>query len=138
MIRVLVVEDSPTARQLLVGLMENDPDIRVVGEAVNGRQAVDMAIELEPDLITMDVVMPDMDGLEATRQIMLKRPTPIVIITAHADDSELDIAFDAMAAGAVDVMSKPSGFGKRTESTWGKGLVNKIRNLSRARPKRLE
>jgi two-component system chemotaxis response regulator CheB len=74
MIRVLIVEDSPTSRAWLKQLLGEDPEIQVVGQAVDGQQAVDMAARLQPDLITMDVVMPDMDGLEATRQIMARWP----------------------------------------------------------------
>ena len=76
MIRVLVVEDSPTVRLQLVRLLEDDPEIEVVGQAEDGRRAVELVIGLQPDLITMDVVMPDMDGLEATRQIMAVGPRP--------------------------------------------------------------
>ena len=107
MIRVLVVEDSPTARLHLVRLLEDHPEIQVVGQATSGRQAVELVIELQPDLVTMDVVMPDMDGLEATRKIMARRPTPILIVTGHAGFSEMNIAFEALKAGALDVVAKP-------------------------------
>ena len=134
-IRVLVVEDSPTAQQLLVYLLEGDSDIQVVGQASSGRQAVEMVTKLEPDLITMDVVMPDMNGLEATRQIMAQRPTPILIVTAHADSPELNVAFEAMKAGALDVVAKPVGFGDEEDEEWGRELVSKVKALAGVRPR---
>ena len=129
MIRILVVEDSATSRQLLVSFLQDDPEISVIGQAENGRQAVEMAAELGPDLITMDVVMPDMDGLEATRQIMAARPTPIVIVTAHAGNSPgLNIVFEAMAAGALDVISKPS-LGRDGVDEWRRDFLDKVKAL---------
>ena len=130
MIRVLVVEDSPTVHQLLVSLLEADPEIRVVGEATNGRQAVELASQLHPDLITMDVVMPDMDGLEATRRIMAQRPTSILIVTAHIDSPELNIAFEALKAGALDIVAKPRVLGEELPGDWGRELVAKVKALA--------
>ena len=137
MIRVLIVEDSPTERELLVHLLGEDPEIQVVGQAADGRQAVEMAARLQPDLITMDVVMPDMDGLEATRQIMAQRPTPIVIVTSHTDSPELNVAFEAMKAGALDVVAKPAGFDQEEGGDWGWELVAKVKALAAVRPRQL-
>ena len=81
MIRVLVAEDSATARALLVQILAADPEIQVVGEAVDGIEAVEMTQRLRPDLVTMDIHMPRLDGLAATKEIMITAPTPIVIIT---------------------------------------------------------
>src|ERR1051326_7585611 len=83
-IRVLVVDDSATQRAWLVALMEHDPQLEVVGWASEGAAAVRAAARLRPDVITMDLHMPGMDGLEATRQIMQATPTPIVLVTADA------------------------------------------------------
>ncbi len=138
MIRVLVVEDSPTARALLVFLFDKDPEIRVVGQASNGRQAVQMAKELAPDLITMDVVMPDMNGVEATREIMSQNPIPILFVTAHSDTPELNLAFDALKAGALDLINKPRGFEEENEDEWGRELLSKIKALARIRLKPVE
>jgi len=134
MIRVLIVEDSPTARALLVHLLEGDPEIQVVGQAIDGRQGVEMAARLRPDFILMDVVMPDMDGLEATRRIMAQRPTPILIVTAYADSPELNVAFEAMRAGALEVVDKPAGFGDKESDDWGRELVSKVKALADVRP----
>jgi two-component system, chemotaxis family, protein-glutamate methylesterase/glutaminase len=74
MIRVLVVEDMPTARQLVVGILSSDPEISVVGEAADGTEAVELVRRLQPDAITMDVMMMPMDGIQATTLIMAQRP----------------------------------------------------------------
>lgn len=107
MIRVLVAEDSVTVRELLVQILESDPEIRVVGRAENGLQAVELAVRLKPDLITMDVHMPLMDGFEATKEIMIQAPTPIIIVSASASQREVELSLNAMRAGALLVVEKP-------------------------------
>lgn len=109
MIRVLVAEDSPTARRLLVEMLTSDPGITVVGEARDGAEAVEMAERLRPDLITMDVQMPVLDGLEATMRIVGKVPTPIIIVSSQANASELELSLEATRAGALMVLPKPEG-----------------------------
>jgi two-component system chemotaxis response regulator CheB len=109
MIRVLVVEDSPTARGLLVAILRSDPEIQVVGEAANGIEAVELTCELRPDVVTMDVRMPIMDGLEATKEIMATAPTPIVLITASLLIHDVDASMCALRAGALAVLPKPPG-----------------------------
>ena len=106
-IRVLVVEDSTTARQLLVELLRSDGAFEVVGEADNGADAVEAALRLSPDLITMDVHMPVLDGLDATREIMRESPTPIVIVSSAFSSSDVDAALTATRAGALVVVPKP-------------------------------
>ncbi|HEX9582398.1 MAG TPA: chemotaxis-specific protein-glutamate methyltransferase CheB [Gemmatimonadales bacterium] len=107
MIRVVVAEDSHTARQLLVEILESDPEIRVVGQAANGVEAVDLTARLRPDLVAMDVHMPQLDGLEATKEIMVKAPTPIVIVSSSVSGREVELSLNAMRAGALMVMAKP-------------------------------
>lgn len=107
MIRVLIVDDSPTVRYVIQTILESDPDIKVVGYAGNGQDAVRRAGELRPDVITMDVQMPGIDGIEATRLIMEQCPAPIVVISAHNSDPALTISFNALQAGAVQVIDKP-------------------------------
>ena len=109
MIRVLIVEDSATSRLLLRHILESDPEIQVVGMAANGLDGVRLALALKPDLITMDIRMPVMDGFEATRRIMEEQATPIVVISSSVEDSELMITFNAIRAGALEVIEKPRG-----------------------------
>ncbi len=128
MIRVLIVDDSNTIRMILKELLQDDPEIEVVGEAVNGREAIDMTRRLKPDLITMDVAMPVMDGLAATRRIMKENPTPIIVVTAKSNFQEMNVAFEAMEAGALDVVAKPKGFGLEP-SNWETEFLQKVKSL---------
>ncbi len=106
---MLVADDSATARALLVAMFTSEPDFDVVGEAVNGQQAVEMAERLLPDLVTMDVQMPVMDGLEATKQIMVRSPRPIIIVSSTARTDDVELSLDATRAGALMVLPKPEG-----------------------------
>lgn len=109
MIRVLVAEDSPTARALLVEILRSDPEVQVVGEAADGVMAVEMTRKLHPGVVTMDIRMPKLDGFEATRQIMVEVPTPIVIVSGSLDVRHVDVAMHALAAGALAVLPTPRG-----------------------------
>jgi two-component system chemotaxis response regulator CheB len=108
-IRVLVVDDSATSRALLVALLSAESDFEIVGEAANGKEAVQMAERLSPDLITMDVQMPVMDGLEATKQIMVRSPSPIIIVSHAAREDDVKLSLDATRSGALMVLPKPDG-----------------------------
>ncbi|MCB2190504.1 MAG: response regulator [Deltaproteobacteria bacterium] len=130
MIKVLVVDDSPTTSALLKHILEADPDVTVVGMAVNGKQAVQMSVELLPDVVTMDVVMPDMNGVEATRRIMAMAPVPIVVVTAHADSEEPKVAFEALKAGALEVVAKPVDTARAAVDAWGKCLLNTVKAVA--------
>ncbi|MCX6029499.1 MAG: chemotaxis-specific protein-glutamate methyltransferase CheB [Chloroflexi bacterium] len=110
MVRVLIVEDSPTIQMLLKAVLESDPAIQVIGIAANGREGLERATALRPDLITMDIHMPGMDGFEATRRIMEQCPTPIIVVSSSVDSAELPITFNAIQAGALEVIEKPVGF----------------------------
>jgi two-component system chemotaxis response regulator CheB len=111
MIRVVVAEDSSTARELLVAILGSDPlGMRVVGEAKNGAEAVEMTKRLRPDVVTMDIRMPVLDGFEATRRIMIEAPTPVVVVSGSGTD-EVETSLDALRAGALVVIEKPAGPG---------------------------
>ncbi len=109
MIRVLIAEDSAVTREYLLFVMDEDPGLEVVGVACNGEEAVEFAERLRPDVIVMDVHMPVLDGFDATRQIMERAPTPIVMATASSSQSETRSGFRALEAGALILLDKPPG-----------------------------
>ena len=109
MIRVLITEDSPVVGRYLEGLLASDSEITVVGTAKNGVEAVALAESLKPDVVTMDVHMPRMDGYEATRRIMETRPIPIIICSASWDSDQVSKTFQSLEAGAVAALPKPRG-----------------------------
>ena len=101
-VRVLIVDDSPVAREVLKHVLESDAGIRVVGMAGTGHEAVALTGRLRPDLVTMDLVMPGMDGMEATHHIMARYPTPILFLSAFLGREGSYSRSDALAAGALD------------------------------------
>jgi len=109
MIKVLIVEDSIVARELLVHILGSDPEIRIIGTAGNGEEALEILKTNKPDVITMDINMPRMNGFETTRTIMETQPVPIVIVTASWDPAEVATSFGAVEAGAVALLEKPTG-----------------------------
>lgn len=132
MIRVLVAEDSMVARQLLVHILQADGQIEVVGQASDGQAAIDLAADLQPDLITMDVQMPGMDGMAATQKIMSSDPRPIVIVSAQ-DPSDIRTSMASMGAGALAVLPKPSGPTDPLFESKAKELCNTVRAMSEVR-----
>lgn len=111
MIRLLVVEDSKTVQRALVAAFDADPDLKVVGTAASGEEAVAAATRLKPDLITMDINLPGMDGFDATRAIMSSCPVPIVIVTGKMNPKDSATLFRVMEAGALMVLPKPEPLG---------------------------
>lgn len=107
MIRVLVVDDSRVARDLLVGVFAADPEFEVVGTAADGREAIERVAELEPDVVTMDVQMPVLDGYAATREIMTDHPTPIVVVSGSMSQPDVEKSMNSLASGALAVVGKP-------------------------------
>lgn len=110
-----------------------DPEIAVVGEVTDGRQAVDETKRLKPDLVILDVMMPVMDGLDAVREIMADCPTPILVLSANVDRNASRNAFEAIELGALDVMAKPKGFGTHAFETIAQTLRDKVKSLARIR-----
>src|SRR5437879_2706933 len=106
-IRVLVVDDSAFMRKVLVSILSADPNMEVIGEARDGKEAVTQADALNPDVITMDINMPHMDGLQATEVIMSTKPRPIVIVSSESREGA-DTTLKALELGAIDFIAKPS------------------------------
>jgi two-component system chemotaxis response regulator CheB len=130
MLRVLIADDSPTARQALSYIVQTAGDMQVVGEARDGRHALQLADELRPDVVLMDITMPEMDGLEATGEIMHRSPTPIVIVSGSLEGRETEIAFQAIRAGALTVLPKPPGFGAPNFLIEAAKLQNTVRAMA--------
>ncbi|HEU5100631.1 MAG TPA: chemotaxis-specific protein-glutamate methyltransferase CheB [Roseiflexaceae bacterium] len=132
-IRVLVVDDSALMRRVLTSLLEQDPAIRVVATARNGREAIELVQELRPDIVTMDVRMPVMDGLATTEHLMAYCPTPILVLTASLASHEVDITFKMLGAGALEVIEKPSGSDAQALDHTGRALIRRIKVLARVK-----
>lgn len=130
LIRVLIVDDSPTAREYLTYIIDSDPDLKVIGTAANGEEALELARREKPDIITMDINMPKMNGLEATRRIMEEIPTPIIIVTASWDVREVNTTFLAMEAGALTALERPAGINDPNYEKNVKELILTIKLLS--------
>lgn len=128
-LRTLIVEDSLTVRQYLVEVLSSDPDIEVVGQAGDGKQAIDLCLQLLPDVITLDIVLPTMSGLAVTEYIMAYRPTPILIVSSSSNRGDLFKTYDALAAGAVDLLEKPRG--DEFDRSWEQGFLAALKMVSR-------
>jgi two-component system chemotaxis response regulator CheB len=130
-INVLVADDSPLMQRIITKLLESEPGIRVVATADDGRQAIECVGRLSPDVVVMDIDMPNLDGLTALRHIMLQRPTPVVMVSGVSDASA---ALRALELGAIDFVAKPSGpisidlYEVRDE------LIAKVKSASLANP----
>jgi two-component system, chemotaxis family, protein-glutamate methylesterase/glutaminase len=129
MIRVLVVEDSPTVRHHLCEVLTAGAGIEIVGAAGSGHEAVELTHRLRPDVITMDIVLSGMSGLAATEQIMAHVPTPILVVSSADNRAEVFTTYDALAAGAVDVLDKPTA--DTPDGEWERRLRSAVRVTSR-------
>jgi two-component system chemotaxis response regulator CheB len=128
-LRVLVVEDSATVRSVLVDVLSSDPGIEVVGSAGDGKEGIELCERLRPDLVTMDMMLPIMSGLAATEYIMAYCPTPILVVSASFERGEVFKTFDALAAGAVDVLEKPRG--DEPEGVWEARFLATVKIVAR-------
>lgn len=129
-IRVLVVDDSATMRHILIDMLKVDPAFQVIGQAQDGLEAVQLTAALRPDVITMDIRMPRLNGLEATRYIMSTTPTPIVVVANNVYESDLNIAFSAIASGALTVVEKPRGLDGDSYEAVADQLVMAVRLMA--------
>jgi two-component system chemotaxis response regulator CheB len=128
-IRVLVVEDSLTIRKRMLEVFMADPDIEIVGEADNGKHGIELCQQLRPDVVTLDMMLPVMNGLAATEFIMAYCPTPILIVSASTNRGDLFKTYEALAAGALEALDKPMG--NELDSVWEKKLVATVKLISR-------
>ena len=126
-----MAEDSLTVRKRIVEALSAMPDFEVVGEAADGRQAIELCQSLRPDVMTLDMMMPVMSGLAATEFVMAYCPTPILIVSASTNRGELFKTYQALAAGAVDVLEKDLGQGG--DGAWESSLASALRIVARVR-----
>ena len=133
MIRILLVDDSLVSRDYLMYLISRESDLKVIATASNGKEAVELALKYKPDVITMDINMPKLNGFQATREIMEKSPVPIIIVTASWDSKHVSTTFKALEAGAVSVIPKPFGSGHSDSEKLKKDFINTIRIMSEVR-----
>lgn len=131
-IRVLIAEDSPTARALLVGMLSAASGLEVIGQASNGIDAVEMTKRLRPDVVTMDIQMPGLDGFEATKRIMNEMPTPIVIISS-LDVHSVQFSMEALNAGALAVLPKPVGPASPAYEATSRLVASTVRSMSQVK-----
>jgi two-component system chemotaxis response regulator CheB len=129
-IRVLVAEDSVPMRELLVQLLDADGRFRVVATAGDGHEVADLAAQLRPDVIAMNMLLPRLDGVGATRRIMAEAPTPIVIISTASDGTPTELAVEALKAGAVTVLDKPLKPGDPRQTQAVQELLTAIRLMA--------
>ncbi len=131
-IKVLVVDDSSLVRKIVTDILEKDPAIKVVGTANNGKTAIFRNQELNPDVITMDIEMPILDGLAALRQIMATKPKPVImmsVLTQHGADA----TFKALELGAVDFIPKPSTLMSMSVEEIGDLLIKKVKSVYKSK-----
>lgn len=132
-IRLMVVEDSPSVREFLLYLFASDQEIQVIAMANNGEEALKAVKLHRPDVITMDLHMPKMDGYAATRAIMESYPTPIVIVTGSASAMEMPTTLSALQAGALAVIKRPEGIGHPNHAATARELIQTVKLMSEIR-----
>jgi len=130
-LRVLVVEDSLTMRRFLCEAVAADPGCELVGEACDGRQAIELCQSLRPDVISLDMMLPVMSGMAATEYIMAYVPTPILVVSASVNRGELFKTYEALAAGAVDAFEKPHA--DEDSAAWCARYLAALRLVARVR-----
>ena len=128
--RVLIADDSAVMRRLLMTTLDSEPDIRVVGQAKDGAEAVRLCASLRPDIIIMDINMPHMDGLQATERILEHDTVPIIVLSSYVGDPSSRMAFEAIRAGALAVVAKPISAEDLEYRRMHAELVRAVRSLA--------
>ena len=129
-IKVLLVEDSLVAINIHEKMLGSSSHIEVIGKAKDGKEGLALVARLKPDVICTDLQMPQMDGLEFTKQVMAKYPTPILVLSNAVQKSDIDNIYEVMKAGAVDVMAKPQTASNGNSDSMQNELITKIRVLA--------
>jgi two-component system chemotaxis response regulator CheB len=133
-LRVLIVDDSAFMRKILTDLLQSDPTVVVVGTARDGEDAIEKCLTLLPDVITLDIEMPRLDGYGALREIMARRPTPVVMVSSLTQEGT-EATVRALALGAVDFVAKPSGAISLNMHVTRNELLVKVKTASSATPR---
>ncbi len=132
-IRVVIADDSMVAREMLTQILSSDPKIEVVGQAKDGNEAVELVDRLRPDLVTMDIHMPKLDGLGAIEKIMAYTPTPILVVSSSVYGEGMGRAFDALGLGALEVIKKPEAKDWAELDRIGREVIRKVKVLANVR-----
>src|SRR3954465_9507159 len=130
-VRVLIVDDSAYVRKVVRQMLSRSPFLEIVGAARDGREALEMAAELQPDVITCDLIMPELDGVGFIREQMQRRPVPIVVVSVASESGEL--VLNALDAGAVDFIQKPTALASDRLLEMSDDLIAKVKGAAAAR-----
>jgi len=136
-IRVLIIDDSQVIRDVLTEILNSSPLIEVIGTAEDPLIAREMIKQLNPDVLTLDIEMPRMDGITFLRNLMRLRPMPVVMISALTE-SNAEVTLTALALGAVDFIAKPAGDTEEGMSDYAEEIIAKVIMASKARFKKAE
>lgn len=129
-VRVIIADDSSVGRRLLAAILSEDPGIEVVAMASDGKEAVELTIKHKPDVVSMDINMPVMNGIEATKRIMSEHPVPVIIVSSIYRDADVLTAIRELEAGAVMVLPKPHGPGHETFEASAIKYINSIKLMA--------
>ncbi|MCK4778111.1 MAG: response regulator, partial [Actinomycetia bacterium] len=136
-IKVLIVDDSALMRKILSDILNSDPDIEVVGIAQTGKIALHKINSLDPDIVTLDIVMPGMDGIETLKKIMLESPRPVVMISSVAK-KDAELTLKALNFGAVDFLTKPGNILSSKFSEMKDEIIMKVKTAAEAHISKLD
>lgn len=129
-VRVMLVEDSPTVRTLLCHIIDHDKRLALAAVCASAEEALESIETVAPDVISMDIRLPGIDGIEATRRIMTDHPTPIVVVADSVHDASLGIAMNALKAGALSVVEKPAGLGAESYASVAGAIATQLYIMS--------
>jgi two-component system chemotaxis response regulator CheB len=125
LVRVLIVDDSAYVRKVIKQILSRSPFIEVVGVARDGEEALELVEELQPDVVTLDLVMPNKDGVTFLREQMARRPIAVIVVTVTGEDA--DLALEAVECGAIDIIQKPTALANEKVFEIGDALIEKVK-----------